>query len=780
MVQLIDTTALTSGILNHDVRFSDLDLVTTSQGCFLVATSRELQSVVTYQFDPLTGTLTYVDEAGFVCANMPPEGISIAESGALRHLAIEGQDALAGLTVTMDENGGLSRGASAGAGTLGMTMTAAEFTQVEGLGSVLVAAGAGEGTLACYQVDAAGQLTALSSFVTAPETVSALATVQIDGASFVLYATTEGDSLTCASINASGQMAKTGNFGAEDGLGINAVEDITFVTHNGTTYGVIAAAGSSSLSVVSLSPEGRMTLVDHVIDSLDTRFMNVSHVEAIVVDGECFVVAAGSDDGLSVFSLLPDGTLVHRLAIADTAELGLCNVSGFTLSAQDGVLTILATSGAEAGIQTLTLDLGLNGATLAADGSGTQVTGTTQDDVIYGSAVADDITAGAGNDLIYDGAGADVMWGGDGADSFVLAEDHAADTIMDFKPGSDRLDLSAWSDLRSLSALDYSVMATGGQISFGDETLTLVSDDGMPIYWADLNGSIDIALAHYMPDVGPGVITHPEGIDSGTLVGTSGADVLLGGAGDDVLIGMGGGDAYDGAEGEDTVDYSGSGSFVSIDLADATLNEGFSTGDSYANIEIVICTDFDDRLSGDSESNIIYGGAGSDTIYGQTGHDQLFGEAGDDRLHGGKHKDRVHGGDGDDRVYGYSGHDFLKGDDGNDLIRGHDGDDRLYGGNDDDRLEGGEGDDYLSGGRGADEFVFTEGHDEVNDLNTDMDVLILDAALWNNASLSAADVVNTYGQWDNGQFSLVFDVDNSVLLTDLADTTTLADAIEFL
>ena len=77
------------------------------------------------------------------------------------------------------------------------------------------------------------------------------------------------------------------------------------------------------------------------------------------------------------------------------------------------------------------------------------------DDILHGGAGADQLFGvggddllygGDGNDLIVGGAGVDMLTGGAGADVFRLAAGDslsaAADTIADFLPGTDRIDLS--------------------------------------------------------------------------------------------------------------------------------------------------------------------------------------------------------------------------------------------------------------------------------------------------------------------------------------------------
>jgi len=69
-------------------------------------------------------------------------------------------------------------------------------------------------------------------------------------------------------------------------------------------------------------------------------------------------------------------------------------------------------------------------------------------DTLLGNAVANRLSGGAGNDYILGGGGADTLTGGAGADRFVVeaigslsANAKSSDTITDFKPGGDVIDL---------------------------------------------------------------------------------------------------------------------------------------------------------------------------------------------------------------------------------------------------------------------------------------------------------------------------------------------------
>ena len=82
---------------------------------------------------------------------------------------------------------------------------------------------------------------------------------------------------------------------------------------------------------------------------------------------------------------------------------------------------------------------------------------------IVGTAARDNLSGTAGDDLILGMEGGDVLRGGDGADHFAyLSLRDAGDTISDFTPGQDKIDLSALTAaLRATLGADADLFATG-------------------------------------------------------------------------------------------------------------------------------------------------------------------------------------------------------------------------------------------------------------------------------------------------------------------------------
>ncbi|MBC3955374.1 calcium-binding protein, partial [Pseudomonas triticifolii] len=151
----------------------------------------------------------------------------------------------------------------------------------------------------------------------------------------------------------------------------------------------------------------------------------------------------------------------------------------------------------------------------------------------------------------------------------------------------------------------------------------------------------------------------------------------------------------DGAGGQDLVTYEQSDSAVTIDLINGT-NIGEAAGHTYANIEILRGSSFNDTLSGSRLTDTFVGGAGADLIDGREGQDGVWyitsaagvsinlqsqvnqgGDAEGDVL---LNIERVLGSHYNDVLVGNTGANYLEGGLGNDVIDGGDGNDYLYGG----------------------------------------------------------------------------------------------------
>lgn len=559
----------------------------------------------------------------------------------------------------------------------------------------------------------------------------------------LITASSSGDGIASYLLDAGGSPTLVSEHSADTVLPVGTPTKLATGTVGGQSFVIMASAGSSSLTVFEVNHTGTLTPVDHVIDNKFTRFADVTEMTTVEVGGRLYVIAGGSDDGLSLFTLLPDGTLVHLDTAWDTNATALQNISALEAVVVDGQIVVFATSETEEGITRFTIDPDPEGVTLTGGISNDTLTGGAASDILLGGFGDDTLSGAGGRDILSDGAGADILTGGAGADLFILCSDGTTDTITDFNPGQDKLDLSGYHMLYDASQLQITSTSWGATLTYQGEVLHVYRAGGGALNASHFQTKDTVLLDrppngfNYFPETVSGTAADD------TIEGNAGFDTLHGMAGDDVLKWSGGGDLFYGGAGVDTVSYAEANTGVLVNLHTGETDMA-ALGEQFDSIENLLGSNFDDVLIGDAGDNHLTGGAGDDILCGGAGQDQLDGGAGLDSVSfalsaraitislldgtggngdtlisiegvvGSNHDDDVTGDHGANRLAGGGGDDVLRGLDGNDELFGNDGDDTLIGGYGDDVLNGGDGNDILIGGDGADQFIGGAGIDTVD------------------------------------------------------------------
>jgi len=313
-------------------------------------------------------------------------------------------------------------------------------------------------------------------------------------------------------------------------------------------------------------------------------------------------------------------------------------------------------------------------------------------EIVDGSAFNDTLTGAAGNETLRGGAGDDLLDGGAGNDS--LDGGTGFNTVTYANSGVGSVTVALLADGRgsatgiggidSFVGIDAVVGSAGGDLlrsdggnhrldgGSGNDTLsggagddTLIGGVGIDTAtYADATSAVTVSLA-------AGVATGGGGNDTlGTIevvIGSGFADSLSGGTGDDTLIGGGGADTLTGGAGNDSLDggdgddwlvgagsgndsFAGGAGFDTASFAGSALGVGvtiqggiqtIATGltAQLADIEALVGSARDDRLTGNTFANALTGGSGNDTLSGGGGNDTLEGGFGGDSLVGGTGND---------------------------------------------------------------------------------------------------------------------------------------------
>lgn len=580
-----------------------------------------------------------------------------------------------------------------------------------------------------------------------------------DGSSAILaVASGREHGVSFYTVTANGGIAHVTSAGMKDSLPIHIPTAIEAVRMGGQDFFVVAAAGSSSLTVLNLAANGRLTVTDHVLDCRCTRFAGAAELELVTKGGHSFVVASGSDDGISVFRLTASGKLVHLATMEDSTAAALSNVSGLAAEWRADGIDILTTSSVDSGLSHLRLDIGRLGEVIQKTSG--SLRGTDHNDVLELTAGNGTIRGGDGDDILIDGPGSDRLAGGNGSDLFVMTRDGKRDVILGLRLGEDRIDLSQIGRLYDLSQISIEPTGFGGLLTFRGEEVEIHTADGTPLTRTDLARLIPTLTSHfdiilkpleiastpfttaptpppppvYVPDASasgedgsdPGSVSRPRldpvhvpappGIPVPAPVPTPAPNPVPrpeptpaptpkpvievgvnanGTPGHDLMLGSSLDDRMDGHAGNDT-------------LRGGDGNDGLKGG---AGDDLLDGGAGNDHLPGEDGNDRIFGGAGNDILGGGNGNDYLSGGDGADYGGGGNGRDTIFGGAGGDLFSAGWGEDLVDGGSGNDWLAGSYSNDTVLGGSGDDTIGGGEGRDRIFSGAGND-FVGAGGHDD--------------------------------------------------------------------
>ena len=602
--------------------------------------------------------------------------------------------------------------------------------------------------------------------------ISALTHAEIGGAKYVFAASATEHGVAAMRLTAEGTLNPVDALGAGGWLPIARPTDLDVVEVAGSSYLIVASQGTGSLTSLRIEADGVLTPVDHIVDDLATRFGGATAMDWIVVDGQAFGAVAGADGGVTLVRLLPDGGFHVAAVLVDDADRALRGVSQIALAETPVGVQLLVLGEGELGVTQIALDLTDIGVTRT--GVDASRDGGASNDVLIARDGGDTVLAGGGDDIIVDGSGRDDLTGGAGADMFVFRDDGEFDTVRDFDPAVDRIDLSRFSQLYHPSQIEYETNANGLRLVIGDEKIRLIHVDRTPMTAQDVAHALVFnADRSALDTVTPTIVTGSAGNDS--LTGSSRPDAISAGAGDDLIAWSHGADLIDGGTGRDHLSYAGAEVGLALNLNLQTANGGSGAGDQLISVEVITGTDHADTMTGDGGANEFRGGAGQDRLWGGAGDDSLRGGAGADLLDGGEGMDiadytdsdavqadlllpgsnsgaaegdtyrsieglrgtafaddlRGDGADnlliggqgndflmgrgGADTLIGSHGHDILSGGGGGDILNGGRGNDRLIGGGGDDRLVGDDGDDTLIGTEGANSLIGGAGADLIYD-----------------------------------------------------------------
>jgi Ca2+-binding RTX toxin-like protein len=312
------------------------------------------------------------------------------------------------------------------------------------------------------------------------------------------------------------------------------------------------------------------------------------------------------------------------------------------------------------------LDLGYSPTAGTSDGD--KLHGDSGTDVIYGQGGDDTITGDTGDDYAEGGPGADTINGNDGEDDLVGGSSSLFGPGVGQPDTGDVIHGDASADV--IIGDNGKVLRTGTRNPITDR-LGMSAQRGIVL--------LDLGATPHAASSGDDIVTGDDGSD--VVLGQGGNDRLKGNADDDYVEGDQGSDWIEGDAGNDdlvggsSTAQSGSGNTTvgQLDSADAVLGgpgDDAVIGDNALLLRVGARTPTFDRISSTggvrvASRNLALYDLGANFLTGPSS--SLFG---DDRLSGGSGVDVLYGQDGNDQISGGPDADYLEGNGGADILRG--------------------------------------------------------------------------------------------------------------
>ncbi len=571
-----------------------------------------------------------------------------------------------------------------------------------------------------------------------------LDTIEINGTTFLYTAGFVDSGVSGFSVDGAGNLTSIAGAVVNDSAAIpltTATQPLAVSTENGNFLYVGNFGANDGVTAFSIAPNGNLNFIQNTPDNATLEIQGVAgRMSHANVGGNDFLIVTGfNDDGVSTFQIQADGTLLNRDNVPDSAALALDGTNDSAVGTIGGKTFVFVAGSNEDGVNVFELD------------SNGQLTNT---DVVTDSGALElDFATGLATAVI-DGTLFLFVSGQTDDGISVFSVDNAGQLTNVFNvTDNGTLGLDGVRGLTTFEINGETYLAASG----GD-------DDAQTLFRVDGNGflqledvvndtesaalELDGTVFNTFAFVNGAPILFASGAaDDGLSTFELGGspDVLTGGPADDVIFGLGADDSLFGNDGNDRILGGFGNDFISGGNGNDTLNgeqgdDEISGGSGRDNIvgkegaDNLSGGNDNDTLRGNEHADTLDGGGGKDNLFGGDAADRLFGGNGNDTIRGEDGKDFMDGDNGRDLMFGGEGNDKANGGGGNDTINGDDGNDRLFGEAKNDLLIGGEGNDKLFGGPGNDTLDGGIGND-VLELGSGRDILVYEAGYGRDKAL---------------------------------------------
>ena len=172
----------------------------------------------------------------------------------------------------------------------------------------------------------------------------------VDGTIY-LFSPGYDEGISVFSVGANGTLANVANVSDNATTQLAGIRAVTTGVAGGTTYLYVAGYLDDGISEFSVGPNGALTNVANVSDNATLELAGAHSLTTAVVGGTTYLFAGGRDDGgISAFSVGANGVLTNVANVSDNQSLKLHGIGAVTTAVVGGTTYLFAASIYDSGI----------------------------------------------------------------------------------------------------------------------------------------------------------------------------------------------------------------------------------------------------------------------------------------------------------------------------------------------------------------------------------------------------------------------------------------------
>ena len=182
-------------------------------------------------------------------------------------------------------------------------------------------------------------------------------TAVVGSTNYLFVAGFVDDGVSIFSVGNNGKLASVHNEPDSGDLELDEAISLTTSVVGGTNYLFVAGFMDDGVSVFSVGNDGTLTSVDNVTDSGNLEINGAISVTTATVSSTTYLFVAGqTDDGVSVFSVRNDGTLISVDNVTDNDNLELDGAISLTTSVVGSTTYLFVAGQTDDGVSVFRID----------------------------------------------------------------------------------------------------------------------------------------------------------------------------------------------------------------------------------------------------------------------------------------------------------------------------------------------------------------------------------------------------------------------------------------